>query len=92
MTDPFVKEEDEKAEEDKKDGSDGMPIFTGNIMPGRVVEPCKWKRLTGNSITDIWKTGCGREYVEYVESPSYGYMNYCPYCGGAVVNASTWKR
>ncbi len=51
---------------------------------------CQWERhdnYYGNQ-SDGWHTGCGDDYLLLEGTPADNYMNYCPYCGGELVDVT----
>ena len=48
------------------------------------VEECIW-RLSSNPDDDIWDTSCGQAFVMLDESPSRCSYNFCPSCGGKLM-------
>ena len=45
---------------------------------------CKWK-MDSNPDYEVWESTCGNAFVLNEGTPEENEMNYCPYCGGKLI-------
>ena len=56
----------------------------GEDMP---LEKCTWKRSESLCPDTYWDASCGESFILTDGTPKENSMNYCPFCGGELIEA-----
>jgi len=70
-----------------KDGiGDGGEVTKAAILAS-MAHTCEWGEEDGG-LSEYWETQCGNAFVLNDGTPKQNDMNFCPYCGGKLIERS----